>query len=147
MLKRLNEALPGLLLGIIAYGVLLELIGVWFVEDKLHYSTGLLIGIAVAIFMAIHMAAAIEDAVSIGSENGARRKVITASIVRYLIVVVVFFAMMYFQLGMLVPAFLGVMGLKISAYLQPFINKALRNKSNQNGGMSETDEDHLMKEN
>lgn len=147
MLKRLNEALPGLLLGIIVYGMLLQLVGVWFVEDKLHYSSGLWIGIGCAIFMAIHMAIAIEDAVSIGSENGAKRKVIAASLVRYSIVVIVFFAMMYFKLGMLISAFLGIMGLKFSAYLQPFVSKRLRKKTDQNGGMSETDEDHLMNEN
>lgn len=147
MLKRLNEALPGLLLGIIVYGMILQLVGVWFVEDKLHYSSGLWIGIGCAIFMAIHMAIAIEDAVSIGSENGAKRKVIAASLVRYITVVIVFFAMMYFKLGMLIPAFLGIMGLKFSAYLQPFVSKSLRKKTDQNGGMSETDEDHLMNEN
>lgn len=146
MLKRLNEALPGLLLGIIVYGMILQLVGVWFVDDKLHYSTGLWIGVGCAVFMAIHMAAAIEDAVSIGSENGAKRKVVSAALIRYIAVVVVFFAMMYFKLGMLVPAFLGIMGLKISAYLQPFLNKSLRNKTDQNGGMSGTDKDHLMKE-
>ena len=147
MLKRLNEALPGLLLGIIVYGMILQLVGVWFVDDKLHYSSGLWIGIGCALFMAIHMAVAIEDAVSIGSENGAKRKVITASLIRYIIVVIVFFAMMYFKLGMLIPAFLGIMGLKFSAYLQPFVSKGLRKKTDQNGGMSETDEDHLMNEN
>ena len=146
MLKRLNEALPGLLLGIIVYGMILQLVGVWFVDDKLHYSGGLWIGIGCAIFMAIHMAVAIEDAVSIGSENGAKRKVITASLIRYIIVVIVFFAMMYFKLGMLIPAFLGIMGLKFSAYLQPFVSKRLRKKTDQNGGMSETDKDHLMNE-
>ena len=123
MLKRLNEALPGLLLGIIVYGMILQLVGVWFVDDKLHYSSGLWIGIGCAIFMAIHMAVAIEDAVSIGSENGAKRKVITASLIRYIIVVIVFFAMMYFKLGMLLPAFLGIMGLKFSAYLHSFVSK------------------------
>ena len=45
MFKRINEALPGLLLGILFYGILVELIGVWFVEDKWAYSIGLAIGI------------------------------------------------------------------------------------------------------
>ena len=48
MLRRLNDALPGLVLGILVYGVLLELAGIWFVADKLRYSTGLAIGIALA---------------------------------------------------------------------------------------------------
>ena len=46
MLKRLNDALPELVLGIIVYGIVVELAGVWFVTDKLRYTTGLVIGIA-----------------------------------------------------------------------------------------------------
>ena len=46
MLKRLNDALPELVLGIILYGIVVELAGVWFVTDKLRYTTGLVIGIA-----------------------------------------------------------------------------------------------------
>ena len=46
MLKRLNDALPELVLGIIVYGIAVELVGVWFVTDKLRYTTGLVIGIA-----------------------------------------------------------------------------------------------------
>ena len=42
-MKRLNQALPGLVLGILLYGVLVELIGVWFVNDKVRYTSGLLI--------------------------------------------------------------------------------------------------------
>ena len=62
-LKRLNEALPGLLLGIAVYGLLVQFIGMWFVSDKLHYTTGLWIGIACAIGMGIHLAMVIEEAV------------------------------------------------------------------------------------
>ena len=38
MLKRLNDALPELVLGIIVYGIVVELAGVWFVTDKLRYN-------------------------------------------------------------------------------------------------------------
>ena len=37
MLRRINDALPGLVLGIIVYGVIVELAGVWFVTDKVWY--------------------------------------------------------------------------------------------------------------
>lgn len=122
MLKRLNKVLPELILGIILYGILLQVFGVWLVKDKLHYSSGLWIGIALAVGMAIHMAVVIEDAVSL---NSSRAKLITQSLVRYIVVVVVFFVMMYFHLGNLVSAFLGVMGLKAAAYAQPFIHKTI----------------------
>lgn len=124
MLRRLNKALPGLILGILLYGVLLQVIGVWFAKSKLMYSTGLWIGIILAIGMAIHMAVVIEDAVSIGSGQG---KLITLSLLRYVVVVLVFAAEMYFQLGDPIVTFIGVMGLKIAAYMQPFLNKVTKN--------------------
>ena len=125
MLKRINDALPGLVLGIVIYGIVVELVGVWFVEDKLRYSTGLLIGIAVAIGLAINIAIVIRDAVEIYGEDGARNKLIIKSVSRYLVVVVVFFVMMKFNLGNLATAFIGVLGLKVSAYLQPFAHKVI----------------------
>ena len=69
MIKRLNKALPALLLGIVLYGLLVQFIGVWFVKDKLLYSTGLWIGIAMAMGMAIHIAVVIEDAIALNGEK------------------------------------------------------------------------------
>ena len=131
MLKRLNEALPGLVLGIIIYGILLQLTGVWLVDDKLRYSTGLWIGIGGALFMAIHMAMSIEDAVSIGTEDGAKRKTIASAMFRYMIVLLVLVVMCYFNLGMILPAFFGVLGLKFSAYAQPLLGRLRRKKEDQ----------------
>lgn len=125
MLRRLNDALPGLVLGIVIYGIVVELVGVWFVEDKLRYSTGLLIGIGVAIGLAINIAQVIRDAVEIYGADGSRNRLIMKSVLRYLVVVVVFFVMMKFNLGNMVTAFIGVLGLKVSAYLQPFAHKVI----------------------
>ena len=131
MLKRLNEALPGLVLGIIIYGILLQLTGVWLVDDKLRYSTGLWIGIGCALFMAIHMAMSIEDAVSIGTEDGAKRKTIASAMFRYMIVLLVLVVMCYFNLGMILPAFFGVLGLKFTAYAQTLLGRLCRKKEDQ----------------
>ena len=125
MLRRLNDALPGLVLGIVIYGIIIELVGVWFVEDKLRYSTGLLIGISVAIGLAINIAVVIRDAVEIYGADGARNRLIIKSVLRYVVVVIVFFVMMKFNLGNLFSAFIGVLGLKVSAYLQPFAHKVI----------------------
>ena len=140
MLKRLNKAL---LLGIIIYGVLFEVIGVWFVSEKLLYSTGLWIGIGCAVFLAVHMAMSIEDAVSLGTEDGAKKKIIASAMLRYFVVLLVFVVMLYFELGMLLPAFFGVLGLKISAYLQPVFYRLLGKKDHYDEA-SVPDEDHMM---
>lgn len=123
MLRRLNDALPGLVLGILVYGAGVELIGVWFADDKLRYTTGLLIGVILACGMAVNMAVVLQDAVDIYGEAGAQRRIIAKSVLRYLVVVVVFFVMLKWDLGNPIIAFIGVLGLKVSAYLQPFAHK------------------------
>lgn len=125
MLKRLNDALPGLVLGILIYGGLVWLIGIWFVADKLRYTSGLAIGIALACGMAIHISVVIRDSIDIYGGERAQARIIAKSMLRYVVVVAVFFIMMKWNLGNLFAAFIGVMGLKVSAYLQPFAHKLI----------------------
>lgn len=124
-MKRLNQALPGLVLGIIIYGVLVELIGVWFVTDKIRYTSGLMFGIGCAIFMAIHIAMIIEESVRIG--EGHEKYLSFKSVMRYLIVCAVMILMMVFKLGNMFTALIGILGLKVSAYAQPLLIKFLGN--------------------
>lgn len=130
MLKRINDALPGLVVGILIYGVIIQLTGVWFIDDKLRYSTGLWFGIAIACGMAINLAIVIRDSVEFMDVAHANRRIIMKSVLRYIVVVILFFILGYFNLGNLFTAFIGVLGLKISAYLQPkgkaFADKLLR---------------------
>lgn len=123
MLRRINDALPRLVATILLYGVVIELAGVWFVEDKISYSIGLWYGVAIAVGLAINLAMVIFDAVTLGDSEHANRRIIAKSILRYVVVVILFFILGYFQFGNLFTAFLGVLGLKISAYLQPLFGK------------------------
>ena len=125
MLKRVNEILPELVAEILAYGLIVQLIGVWFVEDKLRYSTGLWIGVAIAIGMAIHMAVVILDSMDMAIEKKARVRTTVFSMLRYVVVVILFVIVIYFKLGNAITMFIGVMGLKAAAYLQPFTHKYL----------------------
>ena len=123
MLKRINEALPGLVVSILLYGVIVELIGVWFVKDRIAYSIGVWFGIAIAVGMAINLATVIFDSVTMGDTAHATRRIVTKSILRYVVVVILFVLFGYFQWGNLIAAFLGLLGLKIGAYLQPLWEK------------------------
>jgi hypothetical protein len=125
LLKRLNDALPGLVIGILVYGVILQFVGVWFAADKIRYSSGLWIGISCAIGMSIHLAMVIEEAVRSNRTDGDTKRLSIKSVLRYLVVVLIFLVMMYFDLGNLISAFLGVLGLKVSAYAQPFMHKMI----------------------
>lgn len=136
MLKRINAALPGLVMGIIGYGVVLQFIGVWFVEDKLSYSIGLWYGIAIAIGMGINLAVVIYDAITFGGDGDANKRVVAKSLLRYIVVVVLFFILGYFEFGNLFAAFLGALGLKISAYLQPVLTKIVNKCTGRNDATS-----------
>ena len=123
MLRRINEALPNLVAGIIGYGVVVQLAGVWFVKDKLGYSIGLWYGIAIAVWLAINIATVIFDSVVMGDSKQASRIIIAKSVFRYVVVVILFLLLGYFRFGNLFAAFAGVLGLKVSAYLQPLFGK------------------------
>ncbi|MCR4568473.1 MAG: hypothetical protein K5769_10495 [Pseudobutyrivibrio sp.] len=123
-MRRLNQALPGLVLGIILYGVIIELVGVWFVNDKLRYTTGLLIGIACAVGMAVHIAMIIEESVRIG--KGHAKYLSFKSVMRYLVLCAVMIIMAFFKLGNMFTAIIGVLGLKVSAYAQPLLYRLLK---------------------
>ena len=146
MLRRINPALPGLIAGILIYGLIVQLMGVWFVADKLGYSIGLWYGIAIGIGMAINLATVIYDAVTFDGEGNANKRVAAKSMLRYIVVAILFGILGYFEFGNLFTAFLGVMGLKVSAYAQPLLNKIV-NKSNGSFDAASIDENSEMNEN
>ena len=124
-LNGLTDVLPDLLIGILLYGVVCEAVGLIFVKDRLFYSIGLLIGILCAMGMAVHMAWSLNMALDLG-ESGAVKKMQLHNLLRVGIVVVVIFALWLSGIGNPVVAFLGIMGLKVAAYLQPFTHKLFR---------------------
>ncbi|MBO5033284.1 MAG: hypothetical protein J6D08_15650 [Lachnospiraceae bacterium] len=121
-LREINTALPGLLLGIILFGVLCQIAGLFFVEDKAGYSIGLWIGVLTAVFMALHMAVTLNSAVE-RDVKGAQAAATRQNIIRYFIVVIVLGLLMLTEIGNPLAAFAGVMGLKLSAYAQPLLAK------------------------
>ena len=117
-LRRMNEALPGLVLGILGYGLVVFGAGILFVPDKRQFVVGLAVGLGCAVFMAVHIASVLNASVAYGESSV---KLLAAkSVMRYLVVVAVFFGMTYFHLGDFITAFIGLMGLKVSAYIQQF---------------------------
>lgn len=120
-----------LVLGILIFSVLVEFIGVWFITDKLRYTTGLLIGTGLAVFLAINISMVIWDSVRLG--EGHAKLLAFKSVLRYVVVCVVLFLMMAFKAGNLFTALAGIMGLKVSAYAQPLLNKIFNKKNLQEG--------------
>lgn len=139
MLRRMNEALPGLVATIIGYGLVLQFTGMWFVNDKLSYSIGLWYGIAVAVGIAINIAAVLWEAVSMGESKNANRRIIAKSVLRYAVVAILLIILGYFKFGNLFAAFLGILGLKVSAYLLPLLS-GLANRFSGRGDAASNEE-------
>lgn len=114
--KRLNDTLPYLLLAILLYAAVIELVGVWFVKDKIGYSIGLWYGAAIAMGLAYNLAKVIYDSCTLDAR---KRTVIVKSLLRYFAVVALLMAFGYFKFGNLYMAIIGMMGLKVAAYLVP----------------------------
>ncbi len=63
------------------------------------------------------------DSVTIYGEENANRRIIMKSVMRYAVVVILFFILGYFKFGSLYTALIGILGLKVSAYVQPLFQK------------------------
>jgi len=128
-----NQTLQELLVGIVLIGILIQII-CFLISNKVWYdSVGIWCGIGVACFMAIHMKRSIEDEVDIGALDApayARK----AYAIRTVVALVVIGVVVYFQLGNPITIVIGIMSLKLSAYLQPTMHKGILKFLNKKGG-------------
>ena len=122
-IKKINETLKELLIGILFYGIIVEIAGICFITDKAYFSIGLWFGILLAILAAIHMWWGLEKALDLG--DGAGKYALSQNMIRYGVIVVAFGALCVMDFGNPIAAFAGIMGLKAGAYLQPFTHKII----------------------
>ena len=123
MIKNMSSVLKELLLGIIILGVVIQIIGLIFVKDRGLFALGLWIGVVCSMAMAVHMEWALVTGMDMG--DGARGHIVKHSVIRYAVVLIIFGLLAYFLKYALVPCFLGIMTLKVAAYLQPFTHKII----------------------
>lgn len=124
LLKKINETVRELWLGILIWGLLCQIVPVWFVEDGMRYSLGLWIGILLAGASAYHMWWALDR--GLDDEGNAQNYIRKLSLLRYGGILVVFGVLMVTEFADPFAAFLGIMGLKAGAFMQPFLHKRLK---------------------
>lgn len=125
-IKKVNRTLLELQAGIVFVGIICELLGLCFVKEKGSYSLGLWIGVILAFANAFHMWWSLDRNLSL-SESAAVSKMIRANVLRYIAIVVVMVIVITTKVGNPLAAFLGIMSIKVAAYLQPITHK-LSNK-------------------
>lgn len=120
-IKKINRALLELWLGILFTGLLVQFIGMWFVESKLFYSVALWIGIVLALLTVYHMCRTLDRVLDLG--DGAQKAATKANLIRYGCIIIVFVIVMLTHVLNPLITFLGLMSVKVAAYLQPFTHK------------------------
>ncbi len=117
-----NETLAEVLAGIAIWGAL-WLIGILlFSDDRLHGVIGLLAGLSLAVFYIINLYHSIEGALDF-DEKGAVAYTRKKYVIRYLVVCVFYVAVAATGIGNVITCFAGIIGIKIGAYIQPFVRR------------------------
>lgn len=127
MKRKINETLAELMIGIFLWGVFWQAAGVWFVPDKVSCSVGLWSGVLTAELCALHMYRSLDRALEF-PEKDAQKYMMSRSMMRYGLIIVVLLLLMVTETGNPLCAFLGVMGLKAAAYLQPLLHKVMKRR-------------------
>ena len=121
-IKNINDNLPGLLVAILFFGVVCEVIGIFFVNNWILFTISLWIGVFLAGGMAFHMAWVLDYAFQFSGKSA--QKIVTAhNMLRFAIVIIVFGIILVTNTLNPLYTFLGLMALKVGAYLQPFTHK------------------------
>lgn len=121
MKKKIDPTLFDLCLGIFLYGLIFQVVLLFF-SRKASYSLGLWIGIVLAIAGSIHMWWSLNRGMDQAAKQAAKT-IGTNNLIRYLVLVVVMFILIYTDFANPIFMFCGYMGMKISAYLNPWLRK------------------------
>ena len=127
----MDTTLKELMAGTLLFGLICLAAGVWFVHSPLKYILGLMIGLILALLAAWHMHYSIcrNMDLNAGNNGAANAYAVKNSMIRYGVILVVFLAVCLTDFAYPLAVFLGIMGLKAGAYLQPFTRKYLFGKS------------------
>lgn len=119
--EKVNRTLFELEIGISLFGVVCQMF-VFLPENKINYSAGLWIGILTAALSAFHMWYTLDKGLDF-DEKSAIGYLGRQNIIRYLAIVIVLIIVAVSHIGNPLSAFLGIMGLKAAAYMQPLIKR------------------------
>lgn len=120
-ITRINRTLFELETGIVMFGAVCQLF-VFLIKDKAAYSLGLWMGILIAGLSAFHMWWSLDRALEL-SERAAVKSMSTHNILRYLFITVMLALIAISGIANPLSAFLGIMGLKASAYMHVITKK------------------------
>ena len=117
-----NETLAEVLTGTGIWSVAWLVLVLIFSKSRLHAVVGLLTGTALSVFYIINLYSSIDASLDF-DEKGAVAYTRKKYVLRYLVVCVVYVAMAVTDFGSIYTCFAGIIGIKIGAYIQPFVRR------------------------
>lgn len=121
-LKKIDRTLLELLTGILLCGVVCQMIALLLPFDKIKSAVGLWLGVLIAVFSAIHMWRSLNKAFMCDGKTAARMMA-GGYLIRYAVVAVFLIFLFLTNIGYILTGFVGVLTLKMSAFLQPVTHK------------------------
>lgn len=123
ILEESKKTLNRLLLGILLYAVPFVIFGIFVLDSGFSYFIGLILGCIIAVAMAIHLYRSLDYCLELdpeSAEKAMKKKTMLRFIIMLLAIGLSFcFPRIIDPIGL----FLGMMGLKVSAYIEPFIHR------------------------
>lgn len=120
-----NSTLIELLIGIFLIGIVAQVVCFIVGGRHLYHAIGLWVGVFLSLGMAIHMQRSIEDGLDLLGDAGVKHMQ-KASVIRMLIACVVMAVVLYKDWGNPLTLLVGVMALKLGAYMQLITHKILK---------------------
>lgn len=126
-MKRLDPTVRDLLTGALLYGIIVEIAGLIFVENRMSYSLGILVGYICVTFMLCHMYLTLEKALDMDPDSASKYS-LRNNILRYVVVAVIVVVAAWIPQISAIAIIIMIFGMKISAFLQPQISKYITSK-------------------
>ena len=121
-LRKFDRTILELISGILIFTIFCQLVGLLLPIDRIKFAFSLWSGGLMACILAIHMWKALNKAI-LCDEKTAVKIMSGGYLIRYFFTAAYLVFLFYTGAGYVLAGFLGVMGLKAGAYLQPVIHK------------------------
>ena len=122
-LKKINRTVLEMDLGILFLGVLAQIIGAFFVKDEVMYAKSLWFGVLFVLASTYHMYRSLDRALD-QPEKTATKMIIRGYVLRYVMMIFFLFVIMKTEvMNPYVFFFSYVIGMKVTAFLQPITHK------------------------
>lgn len=120
-IKGINRTLLELTMGILFLGIIIQIVGLFFVEERLEFTVSMWLGVIASVASAVHMYVTLDRTLSMGA--GAYGAATKSAMIRYFCWAVLLGIMMVTKVLNPIYGFIGLLTLKVAAYLQPFTHK------------------------